>query len=309
MEKTDGGESAGGRSRSESNGTHYLAKCVLKGSVVLQALYGRFRSPFSYDVVFGRETSLELATIDEDGIVQSVCEQSMFGTIKDLMLGKDLLVVLSDSGKLTFLSFSTEMHRFFPLAHIQISRPGNSRHQLGRMLTIDSNQSTGRAIMPSGEAERDASYKNLESNLFDIASGMVVGCFTIFSYLDAIQCKYVIYVKISELAVSFHLYGFLNENPQRMRRFASARTRFTITALATCYTRIVVGDCRDGVLFFFYQEDQKKLEQLFCDPVQRLVADCALMDPNTVVVSDRRETYLSCHARDILKIPQALKAT
>ncbi|KAK1267455.1 DNA damage-binding protein 1a [Acorus gramineus] len=154
MEKTDGGESTGGRSRSESNGTHYLAKCVLKGSVVLQALYGRFRSPFSYDVVFGRETSLELATIGEDGIVQSVCEQSMFGTIKDLavlhwndkfrapipqMQGKDLLVVLSDSGKLTFLTFSTEMHRFFPLAHIQISRPGNSRHQLGRMLTIDSN--------------------------------------------------------------------------------------------------------------------------------------------------------------------------
>ncbi|KAK1287153.1 hypothetical protein QJS10_CPB19g00837 [Acorus calamus] len=81
-----------------------------------------------------------------------------------------------------------------------------------------------------------------------------------------------------------------------MRRFASARTRFTITALATCYTRIVVGDCRDGVLFFFYQEDQKKLEQLFCDPVQRLVADCALMDPNTVVVSDRRGniSVLSC---------------
>jgi hypothetical protein len=27
--------------------------------------------------------------------------------------GKDLLVVLSDSGKLSFLTFSVEMHRFF----------------------------------------------------------------------------------------------------------------------------------------------------------------------------------------------------
>lgn len=33
---------------------------------------------------FLQETSLELVVIDEDGIVQSVCEQPVFGTIKDL---------------------------------------------------------------------------------------------------------------------------------------------------------------------------------------------------------------------------------
>lgn len=132
---------------------HYLAKCVLKGSVVLQVAHGHLRSPTSNDVVFGKETSIELVIIGEDGIVQSVCEQAVFGTIKDLavvpwndkfnaqnsqVMGKDLLVVISDSGKLSFLAFCNEMHRFFPVAQVHLSNPGNSRHQLGRMLAVDS---------------------------------------------------------------------------------------------------------------------------------------------------------------------------
>ncbi|KAL9362851.1 hypothetical protein Peur_045636 [Populus x canadensis] len=140
-------------SSAPSNGVHYLAKSVLRGSAVLHAIYGHFRSSFSYDIVFGKETSIELAIIGEDGIVQAICEQPLFGTIKDMAVvpwndkfhahtprvqGKDHLVVISDSGKLTFLTFCNEMHRFFPLTHIQLSNPGNSRHQLGRMLAVDS---------------------------------------------------------------------------------------------------------------------------------------------------------------------------
>ncbi|KAG8371805.1 hypothetical protein BUALT_Bualt12G0001400 [Buddleja alternifolia] len=132
---------------------YYLAKTVLRGSVVLQAVLGHFRSPSSYDVVFGKETSIELVIIDEDGIVQSISEQPVFGTIKDLavlpwnerfqvqnpkILGKDMLLVISDSGKLSFLTFCNEMHRFFPLTHFQLSSPGNSTHQVGRMLAVDS---------------------------------------------------------------------------------------------------------------------------------------------------------------------------
>lgn len=143
------------KSRSASNNdSHYLAKCVLKGSVVLHVVHGRIRSPSFSDIVFGKETSLELVIIGEDGIVQSVCEQAVFGTIKDLavlrwnerfhhqnlqMQGRDLLVVVSDSGKLSFLRFCNEMHRFFPVTHVQLSSPGNLRNQLGQMLAIDSN--------------------------------------------------------------------------------------------------------------------------------------------------------------------------
>ncbi|KAJ0088978.1 hypothetical protein Patl1_32884 [Pistacia atlantica] len=153
-----------------SKNVHYLAKCVLKGSVILHVAYGHLRFPSSNDVVFGKllivlpywsgnctgaETSIELLIIGEDGIAQSVCEQAVFGTIKDLavipwnkkfyprnpqMPQKDLLVIISDSGKLSFLTFSNEMHRFFPVAHVELSHPGNSRHQLGRMLAVDPRQ-------------------------------------------------------------------------------------------------------------------------------------------------------------------------
>ncbi|KAK8954298.1 DNA damage-binding protein 1b [Platanthera zijinensis] len=133
-------------------GAHYLAKYVLRGSAVLQAVQGHLRSPTSDDIVFGKETSLELVVISDDGVVRSICEQPVFGIIKDLaivgwtgksrqswpqMIGKDLLVVLSDSGKLSFLAFSFEMHRFLAVDHIQLSKPGNSIHQIGRMLAVD----------------------------------------------------------------------------------------------------------------------------------------------------------------------------
>ncbi|KAF8398576.1 hypothetical protein HHK36_017507 [Tetracentron sinense] len=149
-----GKDSSSAQSRSRSNDVHYLAKCVLRGSVILQVVHGHLRSPSSFDIVFGKETSIELVVISEDGIVQSICEQTVFGTIKDLailrwnekfrapnpqLLGKDLLVVISDSGKLSFLAFCNEMHRFFPVIHVQLSHHGNSRHQVGRMLAIDSN--------------------------------------------------------------------------------------------------------------------------------------------------------------------------
>ncbi|PON82419.1 Cleavage/polyadenylation specificity factor, A subunit, C-terminal [Trema orientale] len=147
---------ASSSSSGSSSSTHYLAKCVLRGSVVLHVVYGRIRSPTSLDVVFGKETSIELVIIGEDGIVQSVSEQPVFGTIKDLailpwkdkfsprnpqMLGRDYLLVLSDSGKLSILSFCNEMHRFFPETQVQLSPPGNLRDQLGRLLAVDSSGS------------------------------------------------------------------------------------------------------------------------------------------------------------------------
>nr|KYP71626.1 hypothetical protein KK1_010894 [Cajanus cajan] len=114
-----------GPSSSSSASRCYLSKCVLRGSVVLQVLHANIRSPSSNDVVFGKETSIELVVIDEDGNVRSVCDQPVFGTIKDLAIlpwndkfrardpqlwGKDLLVATSDSGKLSLLTFCNEMH-------------------------------------------------------------------------------------------------------------------------------------------------------------------------------------------------------
>lgn len=42
------------------------------------------------------------------------------------------------------------------------------------------------------------------------------------------------------------------------------------------------------LIFLLIFQDQNKLEQLHCDPCQRLVADCALVNLETAFVSDRR---------------------
>lgn len=52
----------------------------------------------------------------------------------------------------------------------------------------------------------------------------------------------------------FYVCGFPNDNPQRVRRFAVGRTRFMIMLLTAHFTRIAVGDCRDGILFYSYHE-------------------------------------------------------
>ncbi|KAL6845690.1 hypothetical protein ACP4OV_024513 [Aristida adscensionis] len=149
---TSASASAAAAAAAAEGGTHYLAKRVLRGSAVLHVAEGCFRSPGSADVVLAKETSLELVVVGDDGVLRSICEQDVFGIIKDIGVlqwhyrdfgaipqieHKDLLVVLSDSGKLTLLYFCSEMHRFAAIANIELSKPGNLRHQLGRILAID----------------------------------------------------------------------------------------------------------------------------------------------------------------------------
>ncbi|KAG0621581.1 hypothetical protein M758_3G031700 [Ceratodon purpureus] len=145
-------QDGGGEDPGEAIKARYLAKCVQRSSVVLHAVYGHIRCPSTFDVVLGKETSLELVVVTEDGIVQSVCEQPVFGTVKDLRVlpwnesrrspspqtyEKDLLVLLSDSGKLSFLTFNIELHRFLAVAHVHIADYGNLRRELGRLLAVE----------------------------------------------------------------------------------------------------------------------------------------------------------------------------
>lgn len=56
-EESSSGSSKSRRSTSSAsaaNGAYYLAKCALRGSVVLQIVHGHIRSPSSNDVVFGK---------------------------------------------------------------------------------------------------------------------------------------------------------------------------------------------------------------------------------------------------------------
>ncbi|KAF7008422.1 hypothetical protein CFC21_023177 [Triticum aestivum] len=110
----------------------------------------------------------------------------------------------------------------------------------------------------------------------------------VYPYLD----RYVLAAAGNTLSV----FGFVNENPHRMKKYAVSRTRFTITCLKTYASQIAAGDCRDGVLFYSYHENLRKLELVYADPAQRLVGDVVLLDCETAVVSDRRGSIsvLSC---------------
>ena len=73
--------------------------------------------------------------------------------------------------------------------------------------------------------------------------------------LWSITCLFL--MKISVFISQFYLCGFPNDNPQRVRRFSVGRTRFMIISLTAHFTRIAVGDCRDGVVFYSYHEVTK----------------------------------------------------
>ncbi|KAL9258995.1 hypothetical protein AKJ16_DCAP01442 [Drosera capensis] len=81
---------------------HFLAKSLVRSGVILQVVRGCFRSPDSSNIVFGKETSIELVIMGDDGIVQSVCEQPVFGMIKYLAVlpWKITHVQLSDVGRM-----------------------------------------------------------------------------------------------------------------------------------------------------------------------------------------------------------------
>ncbi|PPD84398.1 hypothetical protein GOBAR_DD18638 [Gossypium barbadense] len=85
--------------------------------------------------IIERETSIELVIIGEDGIVTSVCEQTVFGTIKDLAI----------------LPWNEKVYG----QNTQLSDPGNARDQIGRMLAVDS---TGRFIATSAYEDRLAFF-------------------------------------------------------------------------------------------------------------------------------------------------------
>ncbi|KAG0472427.1 hypothetical protein HPP92_016973 [Vanilla planifolia] len=101
-------------------------------------------------------------------------------------------------------------------------------------------------------------------------------------------CAYLNRYIIASAGNTLNVFCFVTDNPLRLLKYSMTKTRFTITSLTTCFSRIAVGDCRDGILFYSFQDDLRKLELLYSDPELRLVADCTLVNMDTAVVSDRR---------------------
>lgn len=71
--------------------------------------------------------------------------------------------------------------------------------------------------------------------------------------VNLVHCITIVNIDVGIFS-QFYLCGFPHDNSQRVKKWAVARTRFTITSLTAHFTRIVVGDCRDGILFYDYHE-------------------------------------------------------
>ncbi|EPS68044.1 hypothetical protein M569_06728, partial [Genlisea aurea] len=115
---------------------------------------------------------------------------------------------------------------------------------------------------------------------------------TIWPGMVVALCRYLDRYFLASSGNAFYVCSFPTDNTKRVKRLAVGRTRFTVTTLTAHSNRIAVGDCRDGILFYLYHEDSKKLEEVYCDPYQRLVADCLLIDSDTAFVSDRKGSFV-----------------
>jgi hypothetical protein len=63
-----------------------------------------------------------------------------------------------------------------------------------------------------------------------------------------------IVISFNYFLIQFYVCGFPNDTPQRVRKYAVGRTRYSIRSLTAYFSRIAVGDNRDGILFFSYHE-------------------------------------------------------
>jgi splicing factor 3B subunit 3 len=75
-----------------------------------------------------------------------------------------------------------------------------------------------------------------------------------FSIFSIQYLHLAIVISFIYFLIQFYVCGFPNDTPQKVRKYAVARTRFAIRSLTAYFSRIAVGDNRDGILFFSYHE-------------------------------------------------------
>ena len=175
---TSGAEDEESSQRGEDGNLCFYAKSVLKSSVVTHVVTGKLRDERIEDVVFVKENTLELLSVSTDGELTSICETSLFGVVNDCKLlpyhddfpylrqahpslrNKDLLVFVSNSGKLSFVGVKD--NRFELISEHQISIPGFDRRQLGAFLAIEPH---GRAVLVSARQDMMSCFVRSQSSL------------------------------------------------------------------------------------------------------------------------------------------------
>ncbi|XP_045088940.1 uncharacterized protein [Aegilops tauschii subsp. strangulata] len=209
----------------------------------------------------------------------------------------------SIKGRLIVLSLDTlgsphECSSFIPTSNLSSSSHTGSFPEIVGYANEDFS-SNSMCSSPDDICYNQIQFEQIAGHLRSLTHVTFTGAvLAVYPYLD----RYVLAAAGNTLSV----FGFVNENPHRMKKYAVSRTRFTITCLKTYGSQIAAGDCRDGVLFCSYHENLRKLELIYADPAQRLVGDVVLLDCETAVVSDRRGSIsvLSCPGLEVSESPE-----
>ncbi|KAM3365964.1 hypothetical protein ACQJBY_015501 [Aegilops geniculata] len=209
----------------------------------------------------------------------------------------------SIKGRLIVLSLDTlgsphECSSFIPTSNLSSSSHTGSFPEIVGYANEDFS-SNSMCSSPDDICYNQIQFEQIAGHLRSLTHVTFTGAvLAVYPYLD----RYVLAAAGNTLSV----FGFVNENPHRMKKYAVSRTRFTITCLKTYTSQIAAGDCRDGVLFYSYHENLRKLELIYADPAQRLVGDVVLLDCETAVVSDRRGSIsvLSCPGLEVSESPE-----
>lgn len=150
-----------------SNDSLYLYHLTLKkNSYYLATRAGNFLgNRKSQELLLVTPTSIELWKVDPDtGKISRIYQENVFSVIisvekvRSLGSKKDLVVLTSDSGKISILEFSVEKERFIPVIQEPFSKNGLRRISPGEYLCVDP---MGRAIMLGALEKNKLLYKVL----------------------------------------------------------------------------------------------------------------------------------------------------
>jgi splicing factor 3B subunit 3 len=131
---------------------HFYSLTLLKASGINLSVSGNFSGPKSHEIVVARGKALELLRPNEQGRMDSICYQEVFGQIRSMvpfrLVGAtvDHLVIGSDSGKVVILQYDVRQKVFTKVHEEAFGRSGCRRVVPGEYIAMDPK---GRAFLIS----------------------------------------------------------------------------------------------------------------------------------------------------------------
>lgn len=90
---------------------HLYSLTLQKATAIPIAIYGNFSAAKAQEIIVSRGKNIELLRPDENGKVQSIFSQEVFGIIRSLIpfrmtgANRDCIMVGSDSGRIVVLEY------------------------------------------------------------------------------------------------------------------------------------------------------------------------------------------------------------